>query len=404
MSSGEVGKCRVREFDFAKLDSTLHDLELCTLAFGPPLPVRVVAMIARRLVRVFLAALLFAALPTMAQEGPVSEKQDDSTQETAVSTAETAKLQRQVEQLWQQVELRFATEPFKRQQWRGVLAEALVAWNGSSRGAAEYEQMSAWFAEALEASMPGGAKTPPAAPLLAARVIAEPAVMSPTYVEETLPSPVEEESQVAATVEPNEVELVVETPEPADVKPPDLAMAPAAAPLAWPVVTEPVKPAVVEAVEAAPPVEVVAAKPVDQGNPFVDDPLPVRSVSDASVRVDLRELAVNVRGYNSAVQSIRGELVSEKNPDAAFFARLVRETIQLRSRRSFLELYLNNLRASDLETLPELQAVGTLADEIRSKLDERIDSDELAGSWEHDVLVEIRSDLDGADEKLSVEK
>ncbi len=171
-------------------------------------------------------------------------------------------------------------------------------------------------------------------------------------------------------------------------------MAPAAAPLAWPVETEPAKPAVIEVVEETPPVEVVAKKPVDQGNPFVDDPLPARPMNQSSVRVDLRELAVNVRGYNSAVQTIRGELMSEKNPDAAFFARLVRETIQLRSRRSFLELYLNNLAASDLETLPELQAVETLADEIRTTLDERIDSKELAGSWEHDVLVEIRSDLD----------
>ncbi len=361
-------------------------------------------MLAHRMARApfsaaLLACLLLVALPT----APPT-----AAQEASVSTAETAELQQQVEQLWQQVELRFATEPYKRQQWRGVLAEALVAWNGSNRGAREYEQMSAWFAEALEASMPGGAKSPPSAPVLAAGPIAEPVVTTPTAVEEALPAAVKEEPPVTATTEPAQVESVVEpivaSPEPAEVQLQDLAMAPAAAPLTWPAETESTKPAVVEAVEASPPLEVVAAKPADEGNPFVDDPLPAeptnyraaRPVNESSVRVDLHELAVNVRGYNSAVQSIRGELVSEKNPDAAFFARLVREAIQLRSRRSFLELYLDNLSASDLETLPELQAIETLADEIRTKLDERIDSDEFAGSWEHDVLVEIRGDLDDA--------
>lgn len=351
-------------------------------------------------------------------------------------------LQQRVDALAQQIHFRYRHHAPSLLERRAAVAEALDRWNDAdTSGEAGDEnllRMGAWLDRALAAVMPGGSGAIPSPPEFIEEIVIPPAL--PLAVEPRLVQSEPEGERVDVAPEPiapppaaGTARVETASPPPAPVAPAPVAPTQSAAarsrfvgPRATrTVVAKPVTPpSPVPASPAAatpttpPPVSRSkwsrhpSAAPLEWTDPFKTDPEaspnPLRggtpraarrpSFDTGSVRIDVRLLEAEVRGYNAALRSLHAAVLTLGEGDLAPLAAATDELEQLAERRAFIDLYRGGLSAAERGSIPDLPSQELVRELVRRKVRELAERGTARRSADRDLLERL-SDRLAADER-----
>lgn len=327
-------------------------------------------------------------------------------------------LQERLDALSQQIHLRYQHYPPALASHRADAEEVLAVWNRiaplgeSNASAANVQRMADWLDAALRAVMPGGSGVLPPPP-----EFEQPVVVGPSETAGGQESPVlfpkqEDPEPAAEAIDPPVAEAprsrvqvldppvkTIENPYVTESVPadnwPKADPEPSANPLrnqgrrstesrfVGPRATA--KPVVPETPADEPRrskwSKHPSAAPLEWRDPFRDDPAaspnPLRSSSRqaqrpefraaGAVKIDIRQLAAEVRGYNAAVRALQAAVMGLGDTDLVALSAAEEELNRLEERRQFIDLYREGLTPSQRQALPESPSAELVRELVRRK-------------------------------------
>lgn len=289
-------------------------------------------------------------------------------------------LQDRVDRLAEQIHLRYRHHEPSLEKRRDAVAAVLVEWNrvmSSGDSETNRQQITAWLDAAMVTVMPGGSGRIPEAPRFADPTIAR-TILAPSDPVSGVVQPIEA-FEVAPTPASRIVDQRVPTSRLAEkeVVPSKIASgglqsrfsAPRAAQQRS--AAKPVTPSIETPRSQAPRrskwSRSPSAAPLEWRDPFVDDPAaspnPLRSgvrrktqrpvtQSARAVKIDFRQLAADIRGYNGAIRDLQASVLNLPDSDVFGLVEAAEELNRLEERRQFHELYRSGLSVSQQAVLP----------------------------------------------------
>lgn len=281
--------------------------------------------------------------------------------QTLPSVPNKASLQDRVDRLAEQIHLRHRHHEPSLEKHRDAVAAVLTEWNRVSQSGDSInnrQQLASWLDAAMRAVMPGGSNAMPGVPSFEEPIapITTIETLAPRATPEAIPPPI-----VAATPAKSA------TPR-SQFSAPRSQQVPSQPRSAAKPVTPAAEPAVQPKPQRSKWSRNPSAAPLEWRDPFADDPSaspnPLRSgvrhkalrptVRTArSVRIDLRQLAADIRGYNVALRELQATVLGLSDSDIFGLANAAEELGRLEERHGFLALYRSGLSVGRQAALPD---------------------------------------------------